>query len=426
MRIELLPNKSFLKQVNVIYKEIKKHIIKTPLLYNKRLSDKFGTNIYFKREDLQTVRSFKIRGALNKIIKTDSQTIVTASAGNHAQGVAYGCQILNKKGFIIVPNTTPKQKIDRINYFGKDNINIIQYGDTFIDSLQHALDLSNKKNYPFIHPYDDYDVIEGQATIGKEIYNEIKPDIIMSCVGGGGLISGLGTYFKNIDNNIKIFGVEPKGADSLKLSLELKNRIHLQNVDNFVDGASVAQIGKINFDICQKVVDKVFVVSNGKLSYDMIDCYQNDGIILEPAGALAVSGLEELINYYKINLPEEYNNFCNKNIVCILSGGNNDISRYNEIIELSLCYQNLKHYFILRFVQKPNELKSFINNVLGPNDDIVRFEYIKKTNKNHGNVLIGIELKNQKDINNIIKNLEYYNFEYKKINENEIEYQLLI
>ena len=196
MRIELLPNKSFLKQVNVIYKEIKNHIIKTPLLYNKRLSDKFGTNIYFKREDLQTVRSFKIRGALNKIIKTDSQTIVTASAGNHAQGVAYGCQILNKKGFIIVPNTTPKQKIDRINYFGKDNINIIQYGDTFIDSLQHALDISNKKNYPFIHPYDDYDVIEGQATIGKEIYNKIKPDIIMSCVGGGGLISGLGTYLK--------------------------------------------------------------------------------------------------------------------------------------------------------------------------------------------------------------------------------------
>ena len=426
MRIKSLQNKSFLKQINVIYKGIKKYMVKTPLLYNKRTSDKLGTNIYFKREDLQTVRSFKIRGALNKIIKTDSQIIVTASAGNHAQGVAYSCQILIKKGIIIVPNTTPKQKIDRINYFGKNNINIIQYGDTFIDSLQHALYLSDQKNYPFIHPYDDYDVIEGQATIGKEIYDEIKPDIVLSCVGGGGLISGVGSYFKNIDKDIKIFGVEPKGAESLKLSLDLKDRIYLENIDNFVDGASVAQIGKINFDICQKVVDEVFVVSNGKLAYDMIDYYQNDGIILEPAGALAVSGLEELINYYKINLPDEYDNFSKKNIVCILSGGNNDISRYNEITELSLCYQNLKHYFILKLVQKPNELKSFINNILGPDDDIVRFEYIKKTNKNHGNVLIGIELKNQKDITNIIKNLENYNFKYKKINETEIEYELLI
>tara|TARA_Y100000816_G_scaffold212055_1_gene157608 strand:- start:5977 stop:7257 length:1281 start_codon:yes stop_codon:yes gene_type:complete len=418
--------KNFLNKVNTSNYLIKNHIKNTPLLYNKRLSDEYGTNIYFKREDLQTVRSFKIRGALNKIIKTDSDIIVTASAGNHAQGVAYSCQILNKKGMIVIPNTTPKQKIDRINYFGKDNINIIQYGSTFIDSLEHALNLSEQNNYPFIHPYDDYDIIEGQATIASEIIKKINVDIVLSCVGGGGLISGVGSYLKNLNNNIKIFGVEPKGAESLKLSLDKNERVQLENIDNFVDGASVSQVGKINFDICKEIVDDVFVVSNEKLSYDMIDCYQNDGIILEPAGTLAVSGLKDLINYYKINLPNEYNDLHNKNIVCILSGGNNDISRYNEIIELSLLYQNLKHYFILKFVQKPNELKTFINNILGPEDDIVRFEYMKKTNKKHGNVLIGIELKNEKDIGNILKKLKYYKFEYKKIDEKEIEYELLI
>ena len=418
--------KNFLNKVNTSNYLIKNHIKNTPLLYNKRLSDKYGTNIYFKREDLQTVRSFKIRGALNKIIKTDSDIIVTASAGNHAQGVAYSCQILNKKGMIVIPNTTPKQKIDRINYFGKANINIIQYGSTFTDSLEHALNLSEQNNYPFIHPYDDYYIIEGQATIASEIIKKINVDIVLSCVGGGGLISGVGSYLKNLNNNIKIFGVEPKGAESLKLSLDKNERVQLENIDNFVDGASVSQVGKINFDICKEIVDEVFVVSNKKLSYDMIDCYQNDGIILEPAGTLAVSGLEDLINYYKKHIPNEYKDLANKNIVCILSGGNNDISRYNEIIELSLLYQNLKHYFILKFVQKPNELKTFINNILGPEDDIVRFEYIKKTNKKHGNVLIGIELKNEKDIGNILKKLKYYKFEYKKIDEKEIEYELLI
>ena len=408
--------------VKKCFKNIKNDIIKTKLDYNKRLSSYYGSNIFLKREDLQTVRSFKIRGAVNKIKNIDSDVIVTASAGNHAQGVAYSCNKLNKYGNIFVPETTPPQKIERIKFFGKENIKIHRFGKNFTQCLDKSLLYSKKNIHPFIHPFDDSDVINGQATVAYEIYQDIEPDIIISCVGGGGLISGISKYAKTINKNVEIYGVESMGAASLYNSLKLGYNVKLNNIDTFVDGASVAKIGDLNFNICKKLVDGVFTVSNERLCHELIYCYQNDGIILEPAGALSLCGLELVDRLYK----SKNKSLKDKNIVCILSGGNNDISRYGEIMELNLKFLNLKHYFIMEFNQKPGELKRFITDVLGPNDDIVRFEYIKKTNKQYGNVLVGIELNNKNDLFKIIENLEKHKFKFKKIEEDELIYDLLI
>ena len=408
--------------VKKCFYDIKSDIIKTSLDYSKVLSNKYKTNVYIKREDQQIVRSFKIRGAINKIKNTDSDTIVTASAGNHAQGVAYSCNKLNIFGNIFVPRITPLQKIDRIKYFGKNNIKIHSYGDNFTTCLDKSLEYSKKNNEPFVHPYDDKHVINGQATIGYEIYEDIKPDIILCCVGGGGLISGISLYSKSIDDNVEIYGIESEGAASLQTSLKMGKNIKLDSIDTFVDGASVAKIGDLNFEICNKYVEDVFTVSNERLSHELINQYQNEGIILEPAGGLSLCGLD----FIKKRYDERNKSLENKNIVCILSGSNNDISRYSEIMELNLKYLNLKHYFILQFNQKPKELKRFITKVLGKNDDIVRFEYIKKTNKNYGNVLVGIELKEKEALNILIENLDRYKFKYKKIEENELIYDLLI
>ena len=417
---------SYLSIIQSCFNNIRNDIIKTPLVLNKRLSLQHGANIYLKREDLQNVRSFKIRGAINKIKKIGDKEVVTASAGNHAQGVAYSCRTLNKKGHIFVPETTPIQKIDRIRFFGGDNIRIEIVGNNFNECLHKSLDYSKKTHKPFIHPYDDQDIINGQATLAHEIYKKIEPDAMIACVGGAGLISGLSlftdAYNKFYETNIGIYGVEPDGASSLKTSLEKKERVYLDNLDTFVDGASVAQVGQLNFDICSKNIDKksIFSVGNEKICHEIVKFYQEDGILLEPAGVLSVAGLDQIM--------EKNPHLKNKDIVCVLSGGNNDISRYGEIMELNLKHQDLKHYFIMKFIQKPGQLKLFINDVLGEHDDIVRFEYIKKTNKQFGDVLVGIELKEKEAIKNIICNLDKLNFKYKKIEskQDQLVYDLLI
>jgi threonine dehydratase len=391
---------------------INKYINKTPLEFNNRLSLKYGANIFLKREDLQVTRSFKIRGSLNKILKETEHNkhikhIVCASAGNHAQGVAFACNLLNLKSSIFVPIITPPQKIGRIKNYGNKDMELIKTGNDFDECLEKAIDFSNENDSLFIHPYDDIDIIHGQGTIAYEIEKEIKSDIIISCIGGGGLISGISSF----NNNYKVLGAEPKGASSMFEALINKKPVSLNKLDNFVDGASVRKVGDKTFNLVKEHLDynDIKIIDNNLLSHEMINLYQEDGIISEPAGCLGIAALNFL----------DLNEIRNKNIVCILSGGNNDIMRYQEILEKNLIYLGLKHYYIIQFSQKPKELKKFILNVLGDDDDITLFEYIKKTNKNYGNVLLGIETKN----NNLLEDkLIKSNFKFKKIDENELIY----
>lgn len=397
-----------------------KNIIKnTPLEYCYRLSNKYNCNIFLKREDLQTVRSFKIRGAYNKIIKNYNNTteFVTASAGNHAQGVAYTCSKLNLKCNIFIPENTPLQKISRIKYFGDNNCNLVIKGNDFNESLNLSHKYCDEKNGIFVHPYDDIDVIEGQGTIATEILNEIKPDIVMAGIGGGGLISGLITNWRisESSSDCDIYGVEPEGAASMYESIKNNKIIRLDKIDTFVDGASVREVGKLTFEIAKKA-KKIFKISNGELCNEMINLYQNEGIITEPAGALSICGLSQLDkNYIK-----------DKNIVCIVSGGNNDLMRYPEIVENSLRYQKLKHYFIIKFKQIPGQLRNYVKEVLTCNSDITRFEYIKKNNRDSGSVLIGIELNKPEEIEIIKQNMLNHDFDFIELSDNDLLYNYLI
>lgn len=406
------------KTIDKAYKSISEVIKKTPLELNTRLSEKYNCNIYFKREDSQPVRSFKIRGAFNRIInlneKQKANGVVCASAGNHAQGFAFSCKKLDIKGDIFLPTKTPIQKVNRIKSFSNGSCNIHLHGDTFNECLEESLKFTEINNKEFIHPYNDIDTIIGQGTVAKEIYNDITPDIIIGSIGGGGLISGVGAYSKEINHKCMIYGAEPQSCPSMKKSIEKNKLVELKIDDTFVDGATVSKVGNNTFEICKNVTDHIYEAHLGQICGDMLDLYQNEGIVLEPAGAIPISILDQI------------DNIKNKNVVCILSGGNNDITRYPEIQERYLRYQGLKHYYIIEFTQTPGQLSKFINNVLGPNDDIIRFEYIKKTNKDSGNVLIGIQLNDKNDIFNIEHNLSNNKFNYIKINENDLLYSYLV
>ena len=394
-------------------------INKTQLHKNIRLSNLYNCNVFFKREDLQTVRSFKIRGAYAKIknsIKTGDETIVTVSAGNHAQGVSLTCNSLKLKHHIFLPENTPYQKINRIKYFGQEYLNLHIVGNNFDESLEKANEFCKENESIFVHPFDDNDVILGQSTVAQEIYDDIEPDIIVAGIGGGGLISGVGSYSKLINDKCLIYGVEPENANAMQLSLKYNKLYKLDDIDTFVDGASVKIPGKHTFEICKKVVDDIYTISNNHLCNDMIDVYQNDGIILEPAGCLSISALDKIS---KETMKD-------KNVVCILSGGNNDCSRYSEIMEKSLLFNNLKHYYLIKFSQRPGELKRYMNNVLTKTDDITRFEYLKKTNKDYGTVLLGIEIAKPSDITNIENKMNSMNFDYIKIMENDLLYSYLL
>jgi threonine dehydratase len=412
------------KLTKLCYKNINTDIIKTPCEFNARLSKLYNTNIFLKREDLQITRSFKIRGSLNKIKSLAKQNnninkngLICASAGNHAQGMAYSCNKLGLNGTIYVPSITPLQKINRIKYYGGETIEIKLHGSNFQECLDKAVIEAHKNNMYFIHPYDDIDVINGQSTIAHEIYNDINPDFIIAPVGGGGLISGISMYSKEYKPTCKIIGVESNGADSMQLALYKGTPSLIKNVNTFVDGASVPKVGDIPFSICKNNVDKLYSVDNKRVCHDIINCYQDDGIILEPAGALPIGCLDDMETEYDL---------IGKNIVIVLSGGNNDVTRYSEIMQLNLEYMGLIHYFIIEFNQIPGQLKFFINNILDKNTDIIRFEYIKKTNKYFGNVLIGIQLNNKENLNTVTEKLNEYKINYKKIEYDDLYYDFLI
>ncbi len=396
-------------------------ILQTPLQKNLNLSDEFEANILLKREDLQVVRSYKLRGAFNKIAHLSAQElkngVVCASAGNHAQGVAYSCQKLGIKGKIYMPTTTPRQKINQVKMFGKSNIEVVLSGDTFDDAQQTAEADSKKTGMAFIHPFDDEQIIEGQATVALEILQDTKENIdyLFIPIGGGGLAAGVGACFKQISPQTKIIGVEPAGAPSMSESLKAGKVTELKNIDKFVDGAAVQKVGKITFEICKQVVDDIVLVPEGRICTKILDLYNQDAIVLEPAGALSIAALD----FYR-------NEIKGKNVVCILSGSNNDITRTEEIKERSLLYEGLKHYFIVRFPQRAGALRTFVDVVLGPTDDITHFEYSKKTNREKGPAVIGIEVQKKEDFNGLVQRMEENGFIYEYLNEQHDLFQVLI
>ncbi len=393
----------------------------TPLMYNRTLSEKFQANIMFKREDLQIVRSYKIRGAYNKIKSlTPEQTkagIVCASAGNHAQGVAYSCQKLGIEGVIYMPSTTPKQKVKQVKMFGKEFAKVVIYGDTFDDAYKAAMDECTESGKTFIHPFDDPKIIEGQATIGLEIdlQSDRPIDYIFVPIGGGGLISGVSGYIKQIHPNTKIIGVEPAGAPAMKESINQNKVITLDQIDKFVDGAAVKRPGEITYEICKKLVDDIVLVPEGKVCTKILDLYNYDAIVVEPAGALSIAGLDN----YKDQIK-------GKNVICILSGSNNDITRTEEIKERSLLHEGLKHYFIVRFPQRSGALNDFVMKALSPNDDITHFEYRKKTNREEGPALIGIEVQKPEDFDGLVARMAENGFVAEYLNDNPDLFQYLI
>jgi threonine dehydratase len=377
----------------------------TPLIQNQNLSKEFQSTILFKREDLQVVRSYKIRGAYNKIssltLDEKQRGIVCASAGNHAQGVALSCKLLKIKGTIFMPLPTPNQKINQVKMFGEDYVDLVIEGDTFDDAFNAATLECNSKNKTFIHPFNDEKVIEGQATVGLEILNQTteKIDYLFVAVGGGGLSSGLCGIFKELSPETKIIGVEPEGAPSMLTSIKNKKNTALENIDSFVDGAAVKKVGDLNFAICQQRLHDMITVPEGKTCQTILDLYNKDAIVVEPAGALSISALDFFADEIK-----------GKNVVCIVSGSNNDITRTAEIKERALLYANLKHYFIIKFPQRAGALKEFVAEILGPSDDITHFEYTKKSNRVNGSAVVGLELKSAKDLEPLIIKMKERNF----------------
>ena len=393
----------------------------TPLEFNKRLSKNVNASVFLKREDLQQVRSFKIRGAYNKISSLKKEEIkkgiICASAGNHAQGFAFSCQKLEIKGEVYMPATTPDQKVSQVRMFGGEFVDIILVGDSYDACQKVALDAAKDANKTFIHPFDDPEVIEGQGTIALEMLDQYSKgfDYVLVPLGGGGLISGMLTVFKKKSPGTKVIGIEPQGAASMKLALEKGKRISLESMDYFVDGAAVRQVGRLPFKICKEHLDQILVIPEGKICQTILEVYNKDGIVAEPAGALAIAALNLMSNRLK-----------NKSIGVLVCGGNNDIFRMPEIKERALLYAELKHYFLVDFPQRSGALKQFVTEILGPNDDITHFEFSKKHFRNSATAVVGIELKEASDLTILVERMKKYNFKFDYINDKKNLFQVLI
>jgi threonine dehydratase len=395
-------------------------VTRTPLQRNLNLSRKYQCNVYLKREDLQVVRSYKLRGAYNMISQLPSEQIkngvVCASAGNHAQGFAYSCRRLGIKGVVFMPVITPNQKIHQTKMFGENFIEIKLVGDTFDDCAVAAKQYTEENRMTFIPPFDDLRIIEGQGTVGVEILEDL-PDIdyVFVPVGGGGLSAGLGSYLQQASPDTKVIGLEPEGAPSMFAAMKAGHPVTLESIERFVDGASVKRVGELTFSICKDVLADMRLVPEGKICSTILRLYNEDAIVVEPAGALSITGLDDFKEEIK-----------GKNVVCIVSGSNNDIDRMQEIKERSLQYEGLKHYFLISFAQRPGALREFVNNILGPTDDITRFEYMQKTNKENGPALVGVELQSRHDYDLLIAKLDSYNIRFTELNKNDTLFGYLV
>ncbi|WP_127141790.1 threonine ammonia-lyase [Flagellimonas marinaquae] len=393
----------------------------TPLQQSIRYSKSLGAKILLKREDLHRVRSYKIRGAYNKISSLSKQQldsgVVCASAGNHAQGVAFACSHLKVKGTIYMPVVTPKQKIDQTKMFGGEWVDVVLKGDTFDDSKKAAESFSQQEGKTFVHPFDDEKTIEGQATVGLEMLQQTDNpiDYVFVAVGGGGLASGLCGTFQALSPNTKIIGVEPEGAPSMLKSMEQGELVELENIDKFIDGAAVQKVGSLTYPICKDHLYKMVTIPEGKVCQTILDLYNSDAIVVEPAGALTIAALDDFKEEIK-----------GKNVVCVVSGSNNDITRTAEIKERALLYAQLKHYFIVRFPQRPGALKEFVADILGPNDDITHFEYSKKSSRENAPAIVGVELKSPEDLEPLMQRMKDNNFFGDYLNNKPDLFQYLV
>jgi threonine dehydratase len=404
---------------------LKSVVTHTPLQYNANLSRKYQCRVYLKREDLQIVRSYKLRGAYNMMRQLSADQlakgVVCASAGNHAQGFAYSCKKLGVKGVVFMPIPSPQQKVSQTKMFGEDFVEVKLVGDTFDDTAVAAKAYTLEHGMTFIPPFDHPDIISGQATVGVEIVEDLPQftqdpiDYLFLPIGGGGLSAGVGAYFKSTSPHTKIIGLEPEGAPSMLAAMKAGHPVELDSIDKFVDGASVKRVGDHNFAICKNVLDEVHLVPEGKICTTILDMYNEEAIVVEPAGAMSIAVLDDYAEQIK-----------GKNVLCIVSGGNNDIARMQEIKERSLIYEGLKHYFLIRFAQRPGALKDFVNKVLGDNDDITRFEYIQKHNKESGPALVGLELRSKTDYTELIEKMKKYQINYNEINKDDNIYGYLI
>ena len=397
----------------------------TPLQYCPRLSEQYGANIYLKREDLQDVRSYKIRGAYYGISRLSEQDraagVVAASAGNHAQCVAYACRALGIQGKIFVPKPTPKQKRDRILVHGGDNIELVVTGNTFDEAAQAAREDAEARGATMIEPFDSRDTVVGQGTVAAEILAQLtgqgsELDTIVVPVGGGGLLAGVTSYLADMSPRTAIVGVEPRGAASLHAAMEAGEPVTLADIDPFVDGAAVKRIGDFPYQVIEENQGRthLMIADEGAVCTEMLALYQNEGIIAEPAGALAVTGLANL----KIQPGST--------VVCIISGGNNDVLRYAEVMERSLVHRGLRHYFLVNFPQEPGQLRSFLTDILGPDDDIVLFEYLKKNNRETGAALAGLELSRASDLDPLLERMAASPIECRRLEPGTPEYEYIV
>ena len=399
---------------------LKKVVHRTQLQRNTHLSKKYDCNVFLKREDLQVVRSYKLRGAYNLMSSLSKEElergVVCASAGNHAQGFAFSCKKLNAKGVVFMPTITPNQKVKQTQMHGDGNVEIKLVGDTFDDCAVIAKKFTEDNGMTFIPPFDNYKIIEGQGTVAVEILEELNyVDYLFVPVGGGGLSAGVGSYFKTYSPKTKIIGLEPEGAPAMYEALKKGAPVTLENIDRFVDGAAVKRVGDITFSICKEVLDDMHLISEGKVCSTILKLYNEDAIVVEPAGALSIAALDHFANEIRY-----------KTVVCIVSGSNNDIARMQEIKERSLQYEGLKHYFLINFAQRPGALKEFVNNVLGPTDDITRFEYMQKNNKEAGPALVGIELVSPDDYDRLLQNLNKYQINFTELSKDNTLFSYLV
>lgn len=391
---------------------LKNVVVRTPLERDEHLSEDYGAEVLLKREDLQPVRSYKIRGAYNKIrVCSDAELargVSCASAGNHAQGVAYACRLLEIRGTIYMPRTTPTQKVERVRAIGGALVEIVLVGDVFDDTEREAIARAAADGSVFVHPFDDPLVIEGQGTVGKEILEDAPGplDMLFVPVGGGGLAAGVGSWVKAVSPETRIVGVEPEGAPSMLEAFRAGHVVTLDSIEGFTDGAAVRRVAPRTFEICREVLDRMVTVPEGRICSMILRMYNDHGIIVEPAGALAVAALEDFRDEIR-----------GKRVVSIVSGGNNDFRRIEEIRERALIYEGRKHYFIVRFPQRAGALRQFLNEVLGPEDDITHFAYSKKTDRERGPAVVGLELKNRDALAPLVERMKALGFFGEYLNE---------
>lgn len=412
-----------LEEISKARRRLRGVALHTPLQYNSRLSEQYGANIYLKREDLQEVRSYKIRGSYNKMSTLSEEQlakgVVCASAGNHAQGVAFACHAMQVQGHIYMPAVTPKQKVSKVKAFGKQYVEVVLVGDSYDDAYTEAKRAADQFAYTFVHPFNDLSIIAGQGTVGLEILDDFPSnqelDFILMAVGGGGLSAGVGSVLKQLSPETKIIGVEPAGAPAMHDSLAAGKVISLDRIDNFVDGAAVKQVGSINFPIVQHTMERVLLVPEGQVCVTILDLYNQEGLVVEPAGALPIAALDMVADRIK-----------GKNVVCVVGGGNNDILRTEEIRERAMLHSGLKHYFIIDFPQRAGALRDFLTQVLGPEDDITHFEYTKKHNRSTGPAMVGIQLGKAEDFQSLIDRLEKSKITFEHLNDRPLLFELLI